>query len=86
MIHKRSRVEIHLDVLKIVNEGTCRPTRIMYEACLSWKSVNRVFKHLTSQGLLASRKEGSHTVYEITGKGRDVLQYFKVPSCQQIEI
>ena len=39
---RRSRFEVHLDVRYTIRNGVKKPTRIMYGANLSWKSLQRV--------------------------------------------
>jgi hypothetical protein len=42
LTEKRSRLEIYLDVLRIVSQGEKKPTHIMYKANLSWVPVNDI--------------------------------------------
>ncbi|MES0324359.1 MAG: winged helix-turn-helix domain-containing protein [Candidatus Bathyarchaeia archaeon] len=37
MKNRRSKLEIYLDVLKVIKEGTTKPTRIMYGATFHGK-------------------------------------------------
>ncbi len=76
MTSKRSRLEIYVDVLKTIKKGTHKPTRIMYRTNLSWKPLMKVLGSLADQGLITVGKEGNHKLYEITEKGKNVLQYF----------
>jgi predicted transcriptional regulator len=76
MTSKRSRLEIYVDVLKTIRKGTHKPTRIMYRTNLSWKPLMKVLGSLADQGLITVGKEGNHKSYEITEKGKNVLQYF----------
>jgi len=74
---KRSRLEIYLDVLQVIRKGTHKPTRIMYRTNLSWKPLMGVLDAMMGQDLIVAEKRGSHTVYEITEKGKNVLNYFR---------
>jgi len=76
MTSKRSKLEIYVDVLKTIRKGTSKPTRIMYRTNLSWKPLMKVLHSLDDQDLITVIEEGNHKFYEITEKGRDVLQYF----------
>jgi predicted transcriptional regulator len=76
MTSKRSKLEIYIDVLKTIRKGTYKPTRIMYRTNLSWKPLMKVLGSLADQDLISVRDEGNHKFYEITEKGRNVLQYF----------
>jgi len=82
---RRSKLEIWLNVLDIIHEGESKPTRIMYEANISWDPLKRVLRSLVSQGLIreietwTTRKYDRRTKkhYEITKKGENVIRYFK---------
>ncbi len=76
MSSKRGRLEIYLEVLRVVRKGTEKPTRIMYKTNLSWKPLMKVLKSLRDQGLVASHRKGRSTTYEVTEKGKNVLKYF----------
>ena len=73
---KRSRLEIHLDVLRVICAGIRKPTRIMYGANLSWIPLGKILESLLDQDLIAQEEDHKHTIYHITEKGRNVLQYF----------
>jgi len=72
---KRSKLQIYLDVLRIINEGTDKPTRIMYATNLSWKPLTKILDSLKDQGLIVTGNNGSHKRYETTERGRDVIKY-----------
>jgi len=82
MTRRRSKLEIYLDVLRVIKEGVHKPTRIMYGANLSWKPLQQVLRSLLDQGLIieidvsdgGDRRTTKH--YEITQKGENVLRYF----------
>jgi predicted transcriptional regulator len=82
MTRRRSKLEIYLDVLWTIKNGTSKPTRIMYGANLSWKPLQRILESMMEQGLirevdLENRRDKRTTVcYEITQKGQNVIQYF----------
>jgi len=73
---KRSKLEIYLDVLKTIDAGTRKPTRIMYRANLSWVPLVKILESLLDQNLITQEEDHKHTVYHITENGRNVLQYF----------
>ena len=76
-------MEIYLDVLLEIKNGTKKPTRIMYGANLSWIPLQRVLTSLVSQGLVVEIESGERgdkrtsKTYELTQKGDNVLQYFR---------
>ena len=82
MKNRRSKLEIYLDVLKVIKEGTTKPTRIMYGANLSWKLLQGVLNSMVDQDLIeeidmsTSRDKRTNTVYQVTTKGVSVIRYF----------
>lgn len=85
MARRRSKLEIYIDVLSIIKGGTTKPTRVMYEANLSWDHLHRILEPMLSQGLIAEidttserrRDKRTSKRYEITQKGENVLRYFR---------
>jgi predicted transcriptional regulator len=79
---RRSKLEIYLDVLWAIKKGTRKPTRIMYEANLSWKPLQKILKSMMSQDLIieldarANRDKRTTSVFEITQKGENIIKYF----------
>jgi predicted transcriptional regulator len=71
-----------LDVLKVIKEGTTKPTRIMYGANLSWKLLQGILSSMVIQDLIEeidvsdSRDKRTNTVYQVTPKGDSVIRYF----------
>ena len=76
MTLKRSRLEIYLDILRVIRTGVHKPTRIMYGSNLSWSPLQGILKSLIAQGLIVVVEERSRKKYEITEKGRRALRYF----------
>jgi len=74
---RRSKMEIYLDILRVVSEGNHKPTHIMYRANLSWERLKKYLKFLASQDLLISAQRNEGTRFEITEKGRELLKYFR---------
>ncbi len=72
---RRSRLEIYFDVLKVIDKGTNKPTRIMYETNLSWTSLCSVFDTLINSDFIREEKWMSSKRYHITEKGRNALSY-----------
>jgi predicted transcriptional regulator len=83
MKRRRSKLEVYLDVLWTIKNGTQKPTRIMYESNLSWKPLQRTLSSLMSQELIQEfeptnlRDKRTTTCYELTQKGENVIHYFK---------
>jgi len=82
---RRSKLQIYLDVLSVIKDGTQKPTNIMYESNLSWKPLKRVLENMVSQGMVEeiftgeerSRDRRTSRRYELTRKGDNVIGYFK---------
>lgn len=79
---RRSKLEIYLDVLAAVKRGTSKPTRIMYEANLSWKPLQKILRSMLTQDLIVlmdttkNRDKRTNTMYGLTQKGENVMNYF----------
>ncbi len=83
---RRSKLEIYLEVLHIINGGNSKPTRFMYSAKISWKPLMQVLNSMISQDLIMEidvssegrkRDKRTNRLYEITMKGEQVIRYFK---------
>jgi len=72
----RSRIELCVDILKVMAEGDRKPTRIMYRANLSWVKLEECLSFLGERGLIRSEVENEGVRYEITERGREALDYF----------
>jgi predicted transcriptional regulator len=87
---RRSKFQLSVEVLNKIKSGETKPTRIMYGANLSWKSLKEILVSLVSQGLIKeilTNTDGRRTKkrYEITDKGENVLEYYSMV-CGLIEI
>ena len=71
---RRSQMEILLDILEAVAGGRQKPTHIMYRANLSWSRLTKHLDLLSRQGLLV-KAEVDGTLYRITQRGKEVLEY-----------
>ena len=72
----RSRIELCVDILKVMAEGNRKPTRIMYKANLSWPKLGECLSFLGERGLIKSEVENQGVRYEITERGMEALDYF----------
>ena len=70
-------MEIYLDILKVISIGNHKPTHIMYRANLSWERLKKYLKFLESQDLILSDQMNELVRFEITDKGREMLNYFR---------
>lgn len=84
MTRRRSKLEIYIEVLSIIKSGTSKPTRVMYDANLSWDHLHRVLNPMLKQGLIEEvdttqergRDKRTSKRYMLTQKGENVLRYF----------
>ena len=65
-----------MDILKVVHEGACLPTQIMYSANLAWVALQNNLGSLVGTGLLQRVAAGSKRSYQLTQKGMDILNSF----------
>ena len=81
LTNRRTKLEIVLDILRIIRDGTSRPTKIMYNMNMSWISVQALLSKLVNEGhIKLTKKQGPKRVqrrYEITKKGLKVIDYLK---------
>ena len=73
---RRSSFQITIDVLKVINKGEERPTRIMYASNLSWNSLKSTLSLLVSKGYICKNCLNQNIKYSITAKGQEILDYY----------
>lgn len=73
---RRSRMEILVDILKAVDQGKQKPTHIMYSTNMCWNRMRMQLDFLTMQEMLVSTQVNGETLYTITPKGKEILEYF----------
>lgn len=71
---RRSKLQIFADVLRTINYGEYKPTRIMYKSNLSWNPLNKILKNMVDLGLVKERNVGGHKYFFITEKGKEFLE------------
>ncbi|MEM1582791.1 MAG: winged helix-turn-helix domain-containing protein [Candidatus Bathyarchaeia archaeon] len=71
---RRSKLEIYIEVLKIIDHGISRPTRIMYAANISWNLLNDILNSLEKKGLIERKTIRGHSLFFLTNKGREMLK------------
>lgn len=78
----RSTLEIYLDVLRVIKNGTHKPILIMRRANLSGKPFSPILRSLISQGLIVEfdvrdkKNKRTYKSYQITPKGKNVIKYY----------
>ncbi|HVB95432.1 MAG TPA: winged helix-turn-helix domain-containing protein [Nitrososphaerales archaeon] len=70
---RRSAFEIRMDILKVVAEGSVKPTHIMYRSNTSWIVLHKNLESLLASGFMQQSGECSRTEYGITETGKRVL-------------
>ena len=81
MSKKRSKLELYLELLSIIKEGTQYPTRIMYKANMSWVPTQQFLEFLVSKSLIevtvltSPRDKRTKKKYSITDRGEKLLAY-----------
>jgi len=79
LIKRRSSFQIAVDVLSVMNNGETKPTRIMYAANLSWKTLKSTLNLLETKRYieLTSSPSYKQKQFAITKEGLSVLSYYK---------
>ena len=81
MSMRRSRLELHADILETIQGGINKPTRIMYNRGIDWTSLTQLLQSLMDQGFVdvsfhdEANKKG-RKIYSVTEKGAFFLSYF----------
>jgi len=71
---RRSKLQIFEDILRVIDSGEYKPTRIMYKSNLSWKPLNRILDRMVNLGLIKEKNVKSHRYFFITPKGKEFLE------------
>ena len=82
---RRSKLELYIDVLTSIKKRLSKPTNIMQDANLSWKSLQRILGDMCEQGFVIvveekskrKRDRRSSRLYELSSKGLDLLSFFR---------
>jgi predicted transcriptional regulator len=83
---RRSKFEIYIDIMSLIKNGIVIPTRIMYNANLSWKPLKEILKTLCLQGVIQEISgdgddKRTKRNYVLTEKGENILRYFNKAKC-----
>ena len=80
MTRRRSKLEIYLDVLWVIKNGTNKPKGIIDRVNLSWDLLQKILPSMLSQGLImeieSREEEGTTKNYTLTQKSENILKYF----------
>jgi len=81
---RRSKLEIYIDVLRVIERGIHKPTKIMFAANISWKPLNEILVNLERQGLIERKTVGNRTLILITEKGKRILRTLETLSAELV--
>jgi predicted transcriptional regulator len=73
---RRSRLEIYFDVLRVIDKGIDKPTKIMYKTNLSWITLQNIFETLIKGSFIKEEIKKNAKRYIVTDKGRNALAYY----------
>jgi len=75
---RRSKLEMYIDILKVLAHGPLKLTHIMYKANVNCSVLKEYLDFLIKQNLVEERTVGkTRVVYAITQRGITVLKYFR---------
>ncbi len=72
---RRSRFDHYCDVLKAIELGIEKPTRIMYKANLTHQMLQKIFTILVQNRFIREEVCGTKKRYYITLKGKNALYH-----------
>jgi predicted transcriptional regulator len=73
---RRSLFQIRMEILKVVMNGSGKPTQIMYKANLSWTVLQAQLRAFIASGLLDVVDYGTRRRYEITSRGVEMVRSY----------
>jgi predicted transcriptional regulator len=87
-VGRRSAFEIRMAILKVIAEGSARPTHIMYRSNTSWNVLRKNLQASISCGFIVQIGQQAREEYRITERGDQVLRDYAalVSKSGQIEI
>jgi predicted transcriptional regulator len=74
---RRSRLEIHLDIIQAASLRPLRPTQIMKEANISYNELRSIIESLEARGLLMTETSLSGKYYQATEEGLRLLDDYR---------
>ena len=72
---RRDKLSIIAEILTIARKGVPK-TRIMYQANMSFSSMNEYLEYMLQNRLLSKEPKGLKTIYMCTQKGNEVLTLY----------
>ena len=74
---RRSRLEIHLDIIQAASLRPLRPTQIMKEANISYNELRGIIESLEARNLLRAETNISGKYYQATSEGLKLLDDYR---------
>jgi hypothetical protein len=74
---RRSRLEIHLDIIQAASLRPLRPTQIMKEANISYNELRGIIESLEARNLLRTETNISGRYYQATNEGLKLLDDYR---------
>ncbi len=74
---RRSKLEVKIDIMQAIADGSGRPTHIMYRSNLSWAVMRSVMKVLEQEKIIVSTDLDGRRSYTLTDKGLRVLETYR---------
>ena len=71
---KRSKLQLFIDILKTIENGEYKPTRIMYKSNLSWQPLKQILNRMVELELVEKKKIGTRQSFRITERGKIFLK------------
>ena len=77
ILKRRSRLEIHLDIIQAASLRPLRPTQIMKEANISYNELRNIIRGLEDEHLLRTENNISGKYYQATDEGLRLLEDYR---------
>lgn len=74
---RRSKIEVVIDILKVIATGRMKRTHIMQRANLSWDALEKELRTLEGRGIVKSEDQRGRVYVTLTQAGYDMLGRFQ---------
>ena len=71
---RRSKLQIFEDILRAIESGEYKPTRIMYKSNLSWNSLNKILNSMIDLDLIEEKNVKGRKYFFMAQKGKEFLE------------
>ncbi len=73
---RRSVLELKIEILRAIAEGATKQSQVIQRSNISWSMAQNFIKRLESQGLIESKRTGGRKTFDITERGKRVLNSY----------